>query len=149
MLGSMARKLRAFGFDTSYFSGGDDELMEVARSEERVVVTADRALAARCGRRGIPVLLVRGATDGARLSSMRGAATQARIPLAPGDARCSVCNGGLRPLGRGEAGGMVPESVLARHRLFFRCADCGRVYWRGSHWKKLRYLQGRLAKTPR
>ena len=46
MLGSLARKLRIFGYDTLYFrEGSDAELERVAIAEDRVIVTADRGLA--------------------------------------------------------------------------------------------------------
>ncbi len=42
MLGSLARKLRIFGFDTLYFKdGGDSELLKLAKSEGRILLTSD------------------------------------------------------------------------------------------------------------
>jgi uncharacterized protein len=144
MLGSLARKLRIFGFDTAYFAeGGDLELEALARREKRVILTSDRGLFAHTAGRGIAAILVQGRTDGARL---RAVAKQ----LGPGTAmrlgggrasRCAVCNGELERIGRKEAAARnVPPKVLARHRLFYRCGSCSRCYWRGKHWARLRRL---------
>jgi uncharacterized protein len=148
MLGSLARKLRAFGFDTSYFREGDDSsLVRLAADEDRIILTSDLALAERCASRGIPCLSVRGRTDGARLSSVSSGALSAGIILARGPRRCSVCNGVLHKVERSQMVGLVSSKVVKRHRLFQRCLDCGQVYWRGSHWKKLRWLETQLVRN--
>ena len=143
MLGSLARKLRAFGFDTTYYRAGDDRgLLAAAHEEGRVVLTSDRGIAA--GSHRARVILVVGSSDSKRLSSLSEGAKSLGIGLFPGDSRCSLCNGALSRIERSKARGSVPDPVAARHRLFFRCESCGRFYWRGGHWKKLRSLRGRL-----
>jgi uncharacterized protein with PIN domain len=149
MLGSLARKLRAFGFDTAYFKEGEDsELLSLAKSEGRVILTSDRALAHRGNHGGLVTLLVAGKNDSQRLSSVKEGALSRRLSIAHGEPRCSVCNGTLEPKSKSEVEGRVPPSVQKRHRRFYRCTTCGRVYWRGAHWKKLRWLQGRLGSKP-
>jgi len=32
----------------------------------------------------------------------------------------------------------VPEGVFERHRRFVTCDVCRRVFWEGSHWKRMR-----------
>ena len=55
--------------------------------------------------------------------------------------RCAVCNGELEPLRRRDAAALsVPPKALARHRLFYRCSVCSRLYWHGGHWERLRRL---------
>ena len=139
MLGSLARKLRALGFDTSYFRSGEDSaLLDMARKEARVILTADRILAARADGRGLNAILVTGNTDGARLRAIAAAAKASGLSLVPGDSLCAVCGGALRALNKRDVAGRVPPSVERRHRQFYVCASCGKLYWRGSHWKKLR-----------
>ena len=138
MLGSLARKLRIFGFDTAYFSEGEDRaLQSLAVEESRVILTSDEALFAQSKRRGIPAYLIKGTTDRARLASLwrqAGLPPEARRGLS----RCAVCNGALENVERDRAFALgVPAKVVARHRLFFRCAACGKLYWRGRHWQRL------------
>ncbi|MDE1857901.1 MAG: hypothetical protein KGI26_02375 [Thaumarchaeota archaeon] len=145
MLGSLARKLRALGFDASYYRSGDDAgLLEAAAREGRVVLTSDRELAARASARGTRAVLLTERTDGARLSAMARACRGEGIALVRGDPLCSVCGGTLKALRRADVSGMVPPSVEKRHRAFFSCEECGKLYWRGSHWKKLRSMSRRL-----
>lgn len=149
MLGSLARKLRAFGFDTLYFREGTDrELLELAAAEGRVLVTSDRALGKTAAARRIPSLAVAGGEEGSRLASLRRAAKAGGIRLLSGSPRCSICNGRLDRLMPYDVKGHVPATVAGRHRLFFRCTSCGRYYWRGGHWKKLRLLERRLGQHP-
>jgi uncharacterized protein len=149
MLGSLARKMRALGLDTSYYrTGGDSGLIQAATSEGRMVLTSDRGLAERCRARGMPVAFLSQKTDAARLSSIASQCMDMGIPLVRGAPLCSICGGSLDTLRRAQASGAVPPSVLKSHRLFYRCASCGQLYWRGSHWKKLRSLARRLKQTP-
>ena len=150
MLGSLARKLRAFGFDTPYFKEGDDAaLISLAREEKRVLLTSDGSLSRRARSRHVPALLITGSKESQRISSLRAAAKVAGIRIESGTRRCSVCNGRLRALRRADVSGSVPASVERRHRLFFQCVECGHRYWRGTHWKKLRWLERRLGANPR
>ncbi len=142
MLGSLARKLRAFGFDALYYAEGTDAgILGLSKRQRRIIVTADRGLAEASRRADLPVLLVSGRTDGRRLSALLEIAKTEKIRLEPGEPLCSVCNGRLVRVKRGEAERFIPGSVAARHRAFHRCVTCGKVYWRGSHWKKLRRLE--------
>ena len=142
MLGSLCRKLRAFGFDTVYYrQGGDEGMMKLARAEDRVILTSDRALFKRASARAIPALLIEGKTDGRRISSLLRSAREARVRIERGPPLCSACDGDLEVIPPLAAASGVPASVLRRHRLFFRCENCGKYYWRGGHWKKLSNLQ--------
>jgi uncharacterized protein len=144
MLGSLARKLRIFGFDTLYFEeGSDDALMAIAKREKRVILTADKTLFGRAQRIGFPAYLVEGATDRARLLSVqRQAGPVMAFRVGKGQvSRCAVCNGELEAIDKCEAAEeMVPGKVLARHRLFYRCTSCSRLYWHGGHWGRVRRL---------
>ncbi|MGV7244702.1 Mut7-C RNAse domain-containing protein, partial [Caballeronia sp. M23-90] len=37
-----------------------------------------------------------------------------------------------------EVGDRVPDGVLVRHTRFVTCDVCRRVFWEGSHWKRMR-----------
>lgn len=141
MLGSLARKLRIFGFDTLYFrEGSDAELERLALAEGRVIVTADGGLAEHSNRRGLAVLMVRGDGDRARLESLLVQARSNSLILRAGSPRCALCNSDLERVGRVVAEASLPAAVTARHRLYYRCQACRRLYWRGGHWRRLRRL---------
>ena len=45
MLGSIARKLRIFGFDTLYVAHAhDDEILKIGIAEDRIILTCDKEL---------------------------------------------------------------------------------------------------------
>jgi uncharacterized protein len=143
MLGSMARKLRIFGFDTLYFREGDDDaLRALARGERRTILTSDRALFELSRGEGVRAYLVEGRNDRERLLSVQGQAPGVSFRLGGGRAsRCAICNGELELLRRRDAAALpVPPKALARHRLFYRCTVCSRLYWHGGHWERLRRL---------
>lgn len=145
MLGSLCRKLRALGFDTSYYNAGNDSgLIKAALSQKRIILTSDRSLAASASSKGLNVIFVAGKSDGERLSLISRAATVSGTKLVRGDPLCSLCGGELSTLRKADVLGDIPPSVRVRHRLFYRCRSCGQFYWRGSHWKKLRSLSRRL-----
>ena len=54
--------------------------------------------------------------------------------------RCMTCNGELMAIARDDVAGLVPPRVYGRFRSFKRCRECRRVYWRGTHFVRLRSL---------
>ena len=149
MLGSLARKLRAFGFDTVYYKDGNDSaLLDLATSEGRVLLSSDRTLSEQADARKTACLVITGSKESRRLVSLRTGADAKGLVLRSGPPRCSMCNGDLHRTPGSQLAGSIPARVLGRHRLFYRCVDCGRVYWRGSHWKKLRWLEKLLDQGP-
>lgn len=135
MLGRLARWLRALGYDTTYEEGIHDvELARRARDEGRVLLTRDRRLPRE---RHVPEYLVLEGDD--PLEQLR--AVVARFGLATGGelfTRCLLCNALLRPATAEEAGRLVPESLRGRAGPVRRCPRCGRVYWEGSHTRRMR-----------
>jgi uncharacterized protein with PIN domain len=47
---------------------------------------------------------------------------------------CLECNEPLREISAEEAGGRVPRRILQDFNEFHECPECGRVYWKGSHY---------------
>jgi uncharacterized protein len=145
MLGSLARKLRALGFDTFYYRTGDDSgLLRLCEGEGRILLTSDRSLSRRARAKKVPVILLEGGGDSKRIAALGREAGRQGIRLNRGEPLCSLCGAPLQPLKRADVASSVPHTVLTRHRLFFRCERCGQLYWRGSHWKKLRSMARRL-----
>ncbi len=128
MLGRLTKWLRLLGYDTVYLNDASDhQLARLARSDGRVLLTRDRALAAR---RGLDSLLIRS-------EQLEEQVEQVREALGPPPdsslSRCSVCNTTLEDVSPGEVADRVPPYVRERHAEFRHCPGCGRVYWSGSH----------------
>jgi uncharacterized protein with PIN domain len=52
--------------------------------------------------------------------------------------RCLVCNTELRPATEAEYATLVPPQARALPGPLRRCPACGRVYWPGSHARRMR-----------
>ncbi len=148
MLGSLARKLRIFGFDTTYYkTGGDSGLLEIAKEERRVVVTSDRSLRILAVKRGMAAIIVAGRTDRERILSLVGEATKLGYPLEAGEPLCAICNGFLFDVKRDDVKGLLPPELVPKHRRYYICNECGKVYWHGRHWSRLRKIEALM--TPK
>jgi len=143
MLLRLARLLRAAGYDTRLAQGERDAaLLELARAENRVLVTRDKRLAAAAHPRAV---LVEGRGAHAEAESL-AAVLPIDWRLAP-FSRCLVDNEPLREAAEADLARM-PEESRAMPGPFRACPACGRVYWPGSHVKRLGERLGQLAQTP-
>ena len=132
-LGSLARWLRILGYDTRYDSSLDRfQLMRIARSENRVVLTRDTELASH---KGAEILLVASRLLDDQLNEVFTA--MALLPDGP-TSRCPMCNDVLEEIPKGRAWGYVPSYVFATQERFAVCPTCDRFYWRGTHWERMR-----------
>lgn len=141
MLGKLARWLRILGFDCAHQEEiADAELVHRAVDEKRTVLTRDRALPAEWRVAGI--YLVRAEQTWDQLAEvLRHFELVDAIRLFR---RCSRCNVGLEVVGLDEVGDRVPADVAARHQELRRCGDCQRVYWEGSHTRRMQRVVERL-----
>ena len=131
-LGTLARRLRLLGVDSPYANDADDdELIERANAEDRVLLTQDRGLLRR------KALHRGGYVRGARPDQqLRDVLERFAPPLAPWT-RCPACNGLLRPVPKSDVEASLQPGTRRTYQEFARCPDCGQVYWRGAHNRRL------------
>jgi uncharacterized protein with PIN domain len=136
-LGRLARLLRMLGFDAVYANDLDDRsLSRISASERRILLTRDREL------------LKRSAVSHGYCVRSTQALEQLREVVGRFDlagrlrpfSRCLRCNTPLRRLTRRQAARTVPRYVAQAYRRFRTCPHCGRAYWRGTHWERMRRL---------
>lgn len=140
MLGRLARWLRAAGYDTAYDPAlGDAALLRQARAEGRVLLTADQELARS---RAARTLLI---TTNNLADQLNQVLSACGAPPGSFFSRCLACNGRLEPADGAELAERLPRYILNKYPVFSRCPDCGRVYWPGTHWERMRTMLGRLA----
>lgn len=143
MLGSLARWLRIMGYDASYQRGrDDDEIMECAQREGRIVLTRDRELAKRMKEQGIYI------ESDSLTEQLEQISKALDLDVEGSLTRCTVCNGELENVATDEIRAEVPPGVLENNHEFYRCKQCDKVYWKGSHWedieRRIRELQTRI-----
>ena len=127
-LGALARRLRLLGVDAAYSKDADDDqLVEQAGRENRVLLSRDRGLLMRRSLRR--AAFVHGQDPDAQLADV---IDRFRPPLQPWSL-CLACGGALRPVSRAEVADQLEPGTLRTQQQFCRCWSCGHVYWHGAH----------------
>ena len=133
MLGRLAKWLRLLGYDTAYFPDLDDhELVRLARAEGRVLLTRDRELTRR---RGLSCLFVENDELEEQLLQV---IFELHLETERPFSRCPVCNTPLQEVEKSSVKGRVPPYVFRTKEHFSLCPECDRIYWRGTHWARMR-----------
>lgn len=144
-LGRLAAFLRLAGFDVLYDrASADAELAEVAVSTGRILLSRDQAL---LRRRIITHAYWVRSTDPARQLDevvRRFDLGRTARPFT----RCTVCNGATTPVRREDVADRVPPRSRQLHDDYRRCGDCGRVYWKGTHYERLSRLLDEALQRP-
>ena len=136
-LGGLAHLLRMLGFDTLYDNAyADAEIERLVAAEHRIALTRDRELLKRRGvTHGVYVRALRSAGQLREVAERLDLARSAR-PFS----RCLHCNGTLEPAAKADVLPRLPPRVAASFDRFSACPDCGRVFWEGSHWRRMKAM---------
>ncbi|MCS6862051.1 MAG: Mut7-C RNAse domain-containing protein [Abditibacteriales bacterium] len=130
MCGKLARWLRIVGYDVRYDASlDDDDLVEIALEEDRVLLTRDAKMLLR---RDLPPHLLIVSDDWkeqlAQVVQHFGLDT-----VSYRFSRCVDCNEPLIPIGKAEVQYRVPSYIFDAHDTFYTCPQCRKVFWVGSH----------------
>jgi uncharacterized protein len=137
-VGRLARWLRALGYDASYHARiGDAELVREAAAESRVLLTRDRDLTKR---RVIQTGVVRAILirDDEVTKQLRQVFAELGLELKEALTRCIECNSELESRVPATVAERVPPYVRLTQSRYSECPDCGRIYWAGTHWQRMR-----------
>jgi len=134
-LGKLARKLRLLGFDT-YFESNleDNEIIRMSLAEDRIVLSRDKEL-----------INSSRITQGYRILSS-DPREQIREVMIRFDlqknmnpfSRCIDCNGMIENVSKESVNEYLPPKTRQYFDEFFRCRDCGKIYWEGSHYENMK-----------
>jgi uncharacterized protein len=137
MLGKLARWLRMLGQDVSYTTElGDSDLLEVAKKENRVLLTKDLELYQRAIARGIDAFYIEGKTESDRLEELAQRYDLA-LEIDMEKSHCPVCNTKLKATPKEQLSDELEKNTLTYYEKFWKCPNCGQVYWQGAHWKQI------------
>ena len=135
MLGTLTRWLRICGYDAEYVqSVPDADLIHRASDEKRILLTRDRLLYRKALRAGLKAHFVKGRGDAEKLASV---ASRFDLMLDPGCSLCPQCGAPLATVDKQEVRDRVPAHTFEAYDEFWTCESCGKVYWRGSHWRNI------------
>lgn len=134
MLGKLAKYLRLLGFDAVYLRDVS-QLKSMDESEKPCIFITRRAKFAGC--RGTLIV---------HCESAREQVIELKDHLKPLIDRpkvlnrCIECNVPLEEIDRTDVEHRVPEFVYHHYNKFKECTSCRRVYWEGSHAKRMNDL---------
>jgi len=109
---------------------------------DRYLLTRDRQLARRAGDRGF---FVESDDLDAQLSAV---VERFGLRFEVERTRCTACNGPLEKVAKERVRDRVEEGTWSVHSEFWRCRDCGKVYWQGAHWKNIRRRLEKISRCP-
>ena len=136
MLVGLGKWLRAAGYDTIIIETSipDQQILEYALNEERLLLTRD-AHFLKMKTTGETVIFLRGNSIKECIQELN---ERLNIDwLLDPFSRCLVCNSKLTEADYQTILEQVPADVLLKSTLCFYCLQCKKVYWKGSHTKRM------------
>lgn len=147
MLGSLAKWLRIFGFDTVYpdATTNDDSVMQIAKEEKRLLISRDKELLQRAKKAQIPFLEIQTTNLTEQLTQVL-----TTIPLDEKSilTRCILCNTPLLSVEKKDIKKHIPEKVFKTRDDFWLCPFCHKYYWMGTHYENMMGKIKKLVQRP-
>ena len=137
MLGGLARWLCAAGYDARFTYGIDDrELLAQALRTGATLLSSDGKLFERNIIRSgaLPALFV--PRQLSKLQQLGFVLRGLGLPVRP-QPRCMACGGALEEVAKPAVRAEAPRRAYAAHERFWRCTRCGKLLWRGTHWRRI------------
>ncbi|MEZ4864444.1 MAG: Mut7-C RNAse domain-containing protein [Caldilineaceae bacterium] len=140
-LGKLARWLRLLGFDTLYRNDYDDpEIVEIAACEGRTILTRDGGIMKR--RAVIRGYHIQSTNPEEQLRELF-ACYPLEQQIKP-FRRCLACNGLLKSVDKATILHLLEPKTIHYYDEFFRCTDCQKIYWRGTHFTRMEAFVARV-----
>jgi uncharacterized protein with PIN domain len=140
-LGKLARLLRVCGFDTYYSNKSDDkEIIDISIKRNRTIITRDSGILKNN-------LVVHGYFVRSRNSDKQLEEVFRRFHLhsmMKPFSRCSLCNSKLKGVSKEKIESRLPLKVKEHFDEFVICGGCEKIYWKGSHFDKLKKMIQKL-----
>jgi len=138
MVGKLAKYLRMAGYDIRYINTiDDDDLIKIARKENRIVLTRDSLLLIRKEFKNgsIKSLFIK---DDNLINQLKQVKSELRLTLKPNLIRCLKCNRILIKVDKENIRNKIPPYVYKTHENFLYCNNCNKYYWRGTHYNNIK-----------
>jgi uncharacterized protein len=133
-LGSLAKYMRMLGFDVGYknrYTG--NEIIKISISEKRTILTKNINLLKRNDITHGYWIRNTNLIDQVKEVIKRFQLTKLIIPFN----RCMECNTLLKKVDKIKVAGKLEENTRYYFDEFCTCPSCKRIYWKGSHYKKM------------
>ncbi len=143
-LGKLAKYLRFLGFDTLYKNNIEDsEIIRISLNDNRIIIT-----------RNSGILKNTAVTHGYFVRSQNPKEQIAEVirrfsleSLINPFTRCSDCNGKIIEITKDSVISKLKPQTKKYYSNFYQCAICRKVYWKGTHYKRLNDFINSLLST--
>jgi len=133
-LGKLSRRLRLLGFDTIYRNDlEDEEIIRIVKADHRIILTRDGEILSNKTVRSYRPNSIYSDEQVREVLTVFNLRGQIR-PFS----RCIKCNGEIIPVDKDSVMALVPPRSGHSMEHFWQCQGCRKIYWRGSHYEKLR-----------
>ena len=133
-LGSLAKWLRILGFDALYEPAVSSGEFSRQIDEGRVLITRTRKL--QKGYMDSDPVFIESNNLLEQLKQVVGCLNIETADICP-FSRCIHCNLVTGEIGKEDVYGMVPDYIWETQDKFNSCRRCGRIYWPGSHTRRI------------
>jgi uncharacterized protein with PIN domain len=134
-LGRLAKYLRLLGFDTAFDRDLEDsKIISISLSQNRIILTRDKGILKNS--RITHGYWIRSSDPRKQIIEVSGRFDLKRLfkPFT----RCLECNTLIVDVPKEE----ITEKLLPKTRKYYNhfqiCPDCGRIYWEGSHYDRMK-----------
>jgi uncharacterized protein with PIN domain len=141
-LGKLTKYLRMLGFDCLYKNHMDDDvIIEIARRDGRIILTRDKLL-----------LKSTRVTHGYYVRAIEKHAQLCEVvekfdlySQFKSFTRCMTCNHPLQAVQKEDILNKIDEDTASIFQDFYLCPHCDKVFWKGSHFKRMEeFVRGLL-----
>ena len=136
MLGTLAKWLRIYGFDTFYANSkmSDAELIKISKDENRVLISRDKELIQIAKRENIKTIGLKTIDIDEQIKAVLN---DLKFNMSQVLSRCIICNSEVEEILKDEIKEKVPKKVFENNEEFWFCKNCNKIYWKGSHYEKM------------
>ena len=143
-LGRLARYLRMFGFDAIYENNyHDSDIIKLSNKQKWTILTRD-----------VGILKNSEVTHGYWIKS-QDPMEQLKEVIVRSDLinfikpfyRCGECNGIIKKVTKDSVIDSLKPRTKKYFNEFFKCTSCEKIYWKGSHFKKMNNFIEKLKTT--
>ena len=136
-LGRLAKYLRMLGFDALYKNNYTrSDIINIADKEKRTILTRD-----------MNFLKMKSVTRGYAIRSPYPDKQTREVIghfnlhyLIKPFSRCMLCNGQIEPIAKDDISDTLEELTRRYYDTFYHCTICGKIYWEGSHFERMRKM---------
>jgi len=133
-LGKLTKYLRILGLDAAYKNDySDSEIIKATIEEKRIMLTRDIGLLK--NNKVVNGYWVRN-TDPFEQAEEIISKFNLKDKIKP-FTRCLSCNGEIEPVDKERIINKLEPKTIQYYNEFFICPACRKIYWKGSHWKKM------------